>query len=114
VTFLSKNFLTYYGYLNILTLRLFLNAGHSQKMTGQVTPQAPVTSAQSADAGELQSLRDQHRYIEVSNKLIATDPTHQKDGRLTVSFRDRLILAFAASNRVSFPEPMLRPLYTPP
>jgi len=45
-------------------------------MTGQATSQVPAKSAPSTEVGELQNLLDQHRYIEFSDKLVATDPTH--------------------------------------
>jgi len=76
MTFPSENFLTRFSYPGILTLILFLNATLLQTMTGQATSQVPAKSAPSTEAGELQNLLDQHRYIEFSDKLVATDPTH--------------------------------------
>jgi hypothetical protein len=61
---------------SLVALTMILYAGHPVRMAGQTAPQTPATSAQPAEAAELQSLLDQHRYIEFSDKLVATIPSH--------------------------------------
>ena len=58
----------------LVGLTLLLCPGLSIGIAGQTVSQAPPTV--SGEAAELQSLLDQHRYIEFDDKLVATDPAH--------------------------------------
>ncbi len=74
--FLGETLLTHSTSLSVLvSLTLLLYPGCPLGMMAQTAPQRPATLAQSRDAAELQSLLDQHRYIEFADKLLATDPT---------------------------------------